>query len=161
MPSASYSWMPRLSWPVELGPEESRRRFQELVRSPQLRDRPAQPLHLGVLRARHPRSLAGVHLCSADPLAHRLRRRTDLRRDRLDRGPLRVVLGRRLGDQPHRLRLSLRQEPDTWHGLHLLADRSPYETQDGSVRSPRQSTSGLAKPIGLVPLTLVFKTSPR
>src|SRR6478672_1983481 len=76
--------------------------------------------------------MTSVDLGAADPLAHGFRRRADFGRHRLDRRPLRAVLRGGLRYQPHRLRPLLRLEPDTWHGLHLLTDRSPYETQGAS-----------------------------
>jgi hypothetical protein len=62
----------------------------------------AQPLpaavavDLRMLLAGHPRPFTRVHLGSAHPSQNGLRRRTDLRRNRLDRRPLRLMLRRHL-----------------------------------------------------------------
>src|SRR6478609_8927844 len=88
-------------WPVEFGREESRRRFEYLVRPPQFGILPLEPLDLSVLVARQARPVSGVDLRSADPLAQRLGRSdAELLRDGGDRGPLRRVVRCYLSDHP-------------------------------------------------------------
>src|SRR5262249_47000884 len=87
---------------VELGREEKRRRLQDLVRPTQL-----SILTLELLPPRppvggDPRPPALIDLAPTYPDAQRLGRAADLRSDRDDRRPLRLVLMLMLEHQPHR-----------------------------------------------------------
>ncbi len=89
-------------WPVEFGPEESRRSFQNFVGATQLSVLTTQPFDLRGLLAGDPRPVPAIDLRLTDPLAYRLSRRAQLGRHRTDRRPLRRIVLPRLRDQPNR-----------------------------------------------------------
>ena len=87
---------------VELRLSEIRRRLaQNLVRPPELAVLPLQRLEPLTLGARQPGANPLIAPRAAYPCAQRLGRTTDLRRNRDDGRPLRVVLALVVQDQPH------------------------------------------------------------
>ena len=97
-------------------PEQSRRRLQNLVRAAQLT----------VLAFEH---LAAVDLSAAHPLAHRLRRRTQLAGDRADRLPLRPLQALAVEHHPHRPLTQLGGiSPISWHRSILSRNRASTKT---------------------------------
>jgi hypothetical protein len=87
--------------PVELGREERRRSFQDLVRALEFGVLPLERLELSRLLSRGARLDAGVDLGLADPLAQALDPDVELGSDRADRFVLGLVLISGLQDQAH------------------------------------------------------------
>jgi hypothetical protein len=83
-------------------------RLQDLVRSAQLLDLALELAHPGPLIRRQPWPLTSIGLGPPHPLTQRLMIDRQLRRDRLDRLPLRRVLVLVLEHHPHRPRTHLR-----------------------------------------------------
>src|SRR5690606_29096437 len=99
----------RLVSTVELGREEKRRRPQDLIRPTQLPVLPLQLLQPLPVVCAQPRTRTLIDLRPANPLTHRLRRRTEHLSDRTNRLPLRPISSLALTDQPHRTTPHLRR----------------------------------------------------
>src|SRR5205085_7370606 len=110
----------------ELGREESRRCFQDLVRATQLPVLTLELLEALTFVRRQPWPVPFIDLSPAHPSPHRLGRRAQLLGHRADRVPLRVRMAFALEHHPHRTLTQLgRILPRTsllWHHSILPTD---------------------------------------